>query len=147
MRLFAKRVRDPEVCFCQNVIKVLDGLSYVTTNVAWIAIAKNVLTRRGLMDIVSKHANNLTDYIVEECYPSNRNELLNQAEALFEIISSGVNWQDYPGILVPLGKVIGKMGLSKLEKKKLIIKYLYKGEESEIHSFLADDMSDNIFIP
>ena len=67
MRLFAKRVRDPEVCFCQNVVEVIDGLTAVTTNVAWTAITQRVLRERGLLDILVKHGDNIAGYIIEEC--------------------------------------------------------------------------------
>jgi hypothetical protein len=142
MRLFAKRVRDPEVCFCQNVVEVISGLSQATTNVAWLAIAKRVLTERGLIDIIAKHADNLGGYIVEECYPSDRNVLLNQAEALFEISNSEIDWRSNPSIIVALSRVIKKMGLYDSEKKKLIIKYMYNGENSEINDMCADGLLD-----
>lgn len=140
MRLFAKKVRDPEVCFCQNVVEVLGGLSNATTNVAWIAIAKNVLTKRGLMDIIHRHADNLAGYIVEECYPSNRHELLNHAEALFEIATSGIDWKMNTGGMLALGRVTKKMGLYESEKKKLIIKYMLDGEDSNVNDIVANEM-------
>ena len=143
MRLSAKRVSDPEVCFCQNVVEVIAGLSQYTTNVAWVAIARNVLTKRGLIDIIDKHADNLAGYIVKECYPSDRRVLLNHAEALFEIVTTGFDWKNTPGAIVALGKVIKKMGLSRDEKKQLIIKYLYGGDNSAVYNFLADDFLDN----
>lgn len=140
MRLFAKRVKDPEVCFCQNVVDVLSGLSHATTNVAWIAIAKRVLTERGLMDIVSKHADNLSGYIVEESYPTDRNLLLNQAEALFEIATSGIDWKENINGMLALGKVIKKMGLYESEKKRLIIKYMLSGNDPEVNNIVANEM-------
>lgn len=140
MRLFAKSVTDPDVCFCQNVVEVISGLSDVTTNVAWIAIARKVLTERGLMGIVEKHAENLSGYIVKECYPSDRNVLMNHAEALFEIATSGVNPNESPSIVVALGRVIKKMGLYNSEKKQLIIKYLYGGDNSEFNNILAESL-------
>lgn len=140
MRLFAKRVKDPEVCFCQNVVEVLDGLSQATTNVAWIAIAKRVLTERGLMDIIAKHADNLGGYIVEECYPSDRNVLLNQAEALFEICYCEFDWKSNTNVSLALGRVIKKMGLYDSEKKRLIIKYMLGGENTEVNNIVANEM-------
>lgn len=142
MRLFAKRVRDPEVCFCQNVVEVINGLSQATTNVAWLAIARRVLTERGLIDIIAKHADNLGGYIVEECYPSDRNALLNQAEALFEISNCEIDWRSNPSISVALGRVIKKMGLYDSEKKRLIIKYMLGGENSEVNNMLVNEMLD-----
>ena len=136
MRLFAKRVRDPEVCFCQNVVEVINGLSQATTNVAWLAIARRVLTERGLIDIIAKHADNLGGYIVEECYPSDRNALLNQAEALFEISNCEIDWRSNPSISIK------KMGLYESEKKRLIIKYMLGGENSEVNNILANEMLD-----
>lgn len=147
MRLFAKRVKDPEVCFCQNVVEVISELSTVTTNVAWIAIAKNVLIKRGLMDIITKHVDNLAGYVVVECYPSDRNVLLNHAAALFEIVTTGINWRESPRVIVALAGVITKMGLYNSEKKQLIIKYLYGGNDSKVYDFVADDMVETVFKP
>lgn len=138
MRLFAKSVKDPDVCFCQNVVEVLSGLSHVTTNVAWIAIARRVLTERGLMGIIEEHAENLGGYIVKECYPSDRDVLMNHAEALFEIATSEININECPDVVVALSRVIRKMGLYDSEKKRLIIKYLYNGDNSDFHNMLAD---------
>ena len=131
MRLFAKRVRDPEVCFCQNLIEVIDGLSYVTTDVAWTAITKNVLTKRGLVDILVTHGDKIAGYIIEECYPSDRKVLLNYAEALFEIASSGVSLLENPQVMYALAKVIRKMGLYDSEKKSLMNKYIYNGKADD----------------
>lgn len=143
MRLFAKRVCDPEVCFCQNVVEVVAGLSQHTTNVSWVAITRSVLTKRGLIDIIDKHADNLAGYIVKECYPSDRRVLLNHAEALFEIVTTGFDWRTTPGAILALSRVIKKMGLNRSEKKQLIIKYLYDGNNSEVYDFLAEDFLDN----
>lgn len=140
MRFFAKSVTDPDVCFCQNVVEVLSGLSDVTTNVAWIAIARRVLTERGLMGIIEEHAENLGGYIVKECYPSDRDVLMNHAEALFEIATSEININECPGAMVALSRVIRKMGLYDSEKKRLIIKYLYNGDNSDFHNMLADHL-------
>ena len=125
MRFFAKSVTDPDVCFCQNVVELLSGLSDITTNVAWIAITKRVLTERGLMGIIEEHAENLSGYIVKECYPSDRDILMNHAEALFEIASSGFNLLENPHVTYVLSRIIKKMGLYNSEKKRLIIKYIY----------------------
>jgi len=144
MRLFAKRVSDPEVCFCQNVLEILDGLSRVTTNVAWIAIARRVLNERGLMYIIDKHGENIAGYIVEECYPSDRRELMNHAEALFEIATTGVDWRTDSEVLTALRRVISKMGLYDAEKRELLYKYLYGGEKSELSKMIVDRMV-NIF--
>lgn len=138
MRLFAKSVTDPDVCFCQNVVEVISGLSDITTNVAWIAIARRVLTERGLIGIIEKHAENLGGYIVRECYPSDRNVLMNHAEALFEIATSEINASENPSVLLALGRVIKKMGLYDSEKKKLILKYIYKEGNSDFNNMLAD---------
>ena len=127
MRLFAKRVRDPEVCFCQNVVEVINDLSQATTNVAWLAIAKRVLTERGLLDILVKHGDNIAGYIIEECYPSDRNTLMNHAEALCEIASGGLSLLENPPVLYALSRVLKKMGLYDSEKKALLKKYVYKG--------------------
>jgi len=130
MRFFAKSVTDPDVCFCQNVVELLSGLSDITTNVAWIAITKRVLTERGLMGIIEEHAENLSGYIVKECYPSDRDVLMNHAEALFEIASSGFNLLENPHVTYVLSRIIKKMGLYNSEKKQLIIKYIYNGDKS-----------------
>ena len=130
MRLFAKSVTDPDVCFCQNVVEVISGLSDITTNVAWGAITRRVLTERGLMGIIEKHAENLSGYIVKECYPSDRDVLMNHAEALFEIASSGFNLLENPHVMYVLSRVIKKMGLYDAEKKRLLIKYIYNGDKS-----------------
>lgn len=140
MRFFAKRVSDPEVCFCQNVLQVIDGLSRVTTNVAWISIARRILNERGLMYIIDKHGDKIGGYIVEECYPSDRKVLMNHAEALFEIATSGIDWRvDYQAIS-PLCSVIRKMGLYESEKKELILKYMYGGERNEFNNMLVEQM-------
>ena len=118
MRLFAKRVRDPEVCFCQNVVEVIDGLTAVTTNVAWTAITQRVLRKRGLLDILVKHGDNIGGYIIEECY---------HAEALCEIASGGLSLLENPPVLYALSRVLKKMGLYDSEKKALLKKYVYKG--------------------
>ena len=124
MRFFAKSVTDPDVCFCQNVVELLSGLSDITTNVAWVAITRRVLTERGLMGIIEEHAENLSGYIVKECYPSDRDVLMNHAEALFEIASSGFNLLENPHVTYVLSRIIKKMGLYNSEKKRLIIKYI-----------------------
>ena len=113
MRLFAKRVRDPEVCFCQNVVEVIDGLTAVR--------------ERGLLDILVKHGDNIAGYIIEECYPSDRNTLMNHAEALCEIASGGLSLLENPPVLYALSRVLKKMGLYDSEKKALLKKYVYKG--------------------
>lgn len=140
MRFFAKSVTDPDVCFCQNVVELLSALSDITTNVAWIAITRRVLTERGLMGIIEEHAENLSGYIVKECYPSDRDVLMNHAEALFEIATSEININECPGVMVALSRVIRKMGLYDSEKKRLIIKYLYNGDNSDFHNMLADHL-------
>lgn len=142
MRLFAKSVTDPEVCFCQNVVELLSGFNRVTTSVAWIAITQRVLKERNLWGIIEKHADNLAGYIVRECYPSDRNILMYHAEALFEIATCEFDWRENPNVLYQLSKVIKKMGLYESEKRKLIIKYLYKGNESEATNIVVDSMLD-----
>lgn len=140
MSLFAKTVTDPEICFCRNVVDVLAGLSQATTNVAWMAIAKNVLTKRGLMDIIIRHGEKISGYKIKECYPSDRSELLNHAEALFEIVTTGIDWKMNTGGVLALGRVIRKMGLHESEKKRLIIKYMLGGEDTKLNDFVANNM-------
>lgn len=143
MRLFAKSVTDPDVCFCQNVVEILSALSRVTTSVAWISIAQRVLKERGLFHIIEEHANNLGGYIVRECYPSDRNVLMNHAEALFEIATAESMWKQHPDILVQLSKVIRKMGLYDSEKRKLIIKFIMDSEEKK---YLEEESYANMYL-
>ena len=138
MRLFAKSVTDPEVCFCQNVVELLSGLSKVTTSVAWIAITQRVLKERNLWGIIEKHADNLAGYIVRECYPSDRSVLMNHAEALFEIATAESMWKQHPDIMVQLSKVIRKMGLLRhyytdiAWHKRMVLRSLLGNTDTEI---------------
>ena len=67
---------------------------------------------------------------------------MNQAEALFEISNCEIDWKSNPSVTLALGRVIKKMGLYDSEKKKLIIKYMFGGENSEVNNMLANKMLD-----
>ena len=146
MRLFAKSVTDPDVCFCQNLGVVLVGLNRGTTSVAWGAITRRVLSERGLLHILEEHGPKLDGYIVRECYPTDRKVLLNHAEALFEIATAESIWREKPDMMVPLTNVIKKMGLYDSEKRELIKKYILKdihNLDGELQNMLLDSWVEN----
>lgn len=138
MRFFAKSVTNSDVCFVHDVAELLCVLSEYTTDTAWGNITRKVLTERGLIDIFDEHAPNLAGYIVKDCYPTDRNELMNHAEALFEIGTKTLNWQHQPAFVGKLLRLVSKMGLYDSEKKMLIVKYLFNGQP------ILDDMIEEL---
>lgn len=126
MSFFSRKVEDPDLCFCQSVVLLMAGLSYVTTDIALRAIVKGVLVERNISDIFYDNLERLKGVDVKECYSSDRSVLLNQAEALFEITAKVYDYCDDNGkghCLNALSVPITKMRLSRFELEPLIIKY------------------------
>lgn len=142
MGIFAKRVRNPEVCFIKNYLNVILGLSQDTTNVVWAPLGRDVLNERGLMAVYDEHAKNLGGYIVEDCYPTDRRVLMNYAEALFEVATLRGTTHQNNNAMVALMDVIKKMHLTDSELRELLRKYVYKGASDEFLSVFLDLWKD-----
>lgn len=118
--LFGKTITDVDMCFIRDLVELSVEVMQNNSKVAAIAAMRKVIDDKGLL----AKARAFSDYTtINDCYPNNRRELIDNARALFSYAEQfGTNVRG--GVSYKLKEIMNKMRLTN-EEKILLVKIYY----------------------
>lgn len=137
--LFGKAITDVDMCFIRDLAELSVEIMKSTSEVAAITAMRKIIDDKGLFEKLRS----FNDYTtVNDCYPNNRRELIDNARTLFSYAEQfGTNTG--AGVHCKLREIMNKMRLTNEEKISLVKNY-YKNIGLDI-SVIAPELREDYF--
>lgn len=137
--LFAKKVRNEDLCFIRDLIELGSAIADVTSIPVMRSIILKIINKYHLEDKLNEFNEN-GHYIIEDCYPYDITKKMNYAKDLLNAKNEiPLNDQEKAHILLTALKCVKKMNFSYQDKVTLIRECIFKPtENSEIDNLLLE---------
>lgn len=143
--LFGNDIYDEDLCFCRDFTEVLVSVSKVTTSLVWHTAGRKIIEEGNLQSQMEEYSNLSSRDKVHDCYPTNRKELLANADSIMQFVYSiGLSTSQLINlhIMQAVFAVLKRMNLQDTEKAYIIKKYLLN--KIEIDSMFSKEAIDEI---
>lgn len=136
---FSKKVYDEDLCFVRDLIVMGDVIASLTSIPVMREVIYEIIKKYGLEAKLQEFIDN-GHYIIEDCYPLDRNEKMRRASELLSLSSKIPITAEEQGLIdYRAFECVKKMRFSYDEKVLLIKKiFLDSISESEIYDYLME---------
>lgn len=136
--LFAKKVRNEELCFVRDIIELGAAIADVTSIPVMRSVILKIINKYNLEDRLNEVSEN-GHYIIEDCYPYDNTKKMNYARELLNARKEiPLNDEEKEHVLYAALKCVEKMNFSYQDKVTLIRECLFEPT--------GNDRVDNLII-
>lgn len=148
--LFGNDIYDEDLCFCRDFGEVIMQVSQVTTSLVWQTAGRKILAERNLQSKMDEYSHLSSRDKVHDCYPSDRQKLLANAESIMQFVNSiGLSRNQLIDLRIMnvVSSVLKKMCLQDAEKTYLIRNYILPKDvvNNPYEDVLLDQWKETIF--
>lgn len=119
MGLFAKKVKDEDLCFIRDLMDVIVSVTKVFNTSVGSELMKQIVSENHMEQKLYDFTHN--NYNVEDCYPSDQKEKFRRAQVLLKIAKDlNLSGLSHCEVISAASACIKKMGFSYNEKIELI---------------------------
>lgn len=148
--LFGKDIYDEDLCFCRDFVEIITPVSQVTTSLVWQTAGRKILAERNLQSKMNEYYHLSSRDKVHDCYPSDRQKLLANAESIMQFVNSiGLSQSQLINLRIMnvVSSVLKKMRFQDAEKTYLIRNYILHKDlvNKPLEDVLLDRWKETIF--